>query len=75
MIQYLGLPLGPSSKTCQRCPLEEELVISVLSIPALVSVLDPTNESAIGLVKLGHPVPLSNLSSEENNGVPSMTST
>jgi hypothetical protein len=29
----------------------------------------------MGFVKLGHPVPESNLSSDENNGVPSIIST
>ncbi len=77
MIQYLTHPCsaGPSLNTCHRVQLDELLVISVLSIPKRSSYDSSTNDASIGLVKLGHPVPESNLSVDENSGVPSITST
>jgi hypothetical protein len=39
------------------------------------SVLVATASVSMGLVKLGHPVPLSYLSSDENRGCPETTST
>gem|GEM_PF-2379854 len=77
LIQYLIQPLstGPSLNTCHRCPFDDELFISVLSMPNLLSDLLSTIVSCIGLVKLGRQVPESNLSVEEKSGVPSITST
>ena len=40
-----------------------------------VALLDHVVARSIGLVKLGQPVPLSNLSTEANNGSPDTTST
>jgi hypothetical protein len=77
LIQYLIHPdsFGPSSNTCQRCQFDVLLFTSVLLIPNLVSVWSSTIDRSIGFVKLGRPVPLSNLSVEEKRGVPSITST
>jgi len=76
-IQYLIPPnsAGPSLNTCHKLPLELVLVMAVLFISKRLSSLSTTIASEIGFVKLGQPVPESNLSSDENRGVPSITST
>ncbi len=66
---------GPSSKTWPRCesPLLERT--SVRSMPSVPSDLETTWPSSMGRVKLGQPVPDSNLSSELKSGSPVTTST
>jgi hypothetical protein len=48
---------------------------SVRVIQSELSAFVRTASAAIGLVKLGHPVPLSYLSVDENRGWPETTST
>jgi hypothetical protein len=47
----------------------------VRRIQSLPSTLSVTASAVSGLVKLGHPVPLSYLSVDENSGWPETTST
>jgi len=66
---------GPSSNKCPRC---ESLLLertSVRSMPKLRSDFSATFFFSIGLVKLGQPLPLSNLSSELKSGSPLTIST
>lgn len=62
--------LGPSVKTCPRCPSHRLHKTSVLRIPKLVSVFISRLFLEIGAVKLGQPVPESNFVSEENSLFP-----
>src|SRR5690606_21534559 len=61
---------GPSSKTCPRCPSHRAHVISMRTIPWLVSRISRTCAGSTGWKKLGHPVPELNFESEENSGSP-----
>jgi len=76
-IQYLSPPLslGPSGKTCPRCESLDSLLTSVLLEKSQLSSYSAIFSSEIGFVKLGQPVPESNLSCELKSGVPSITST
>ena len=60
---------GPSSKTCPRCPPHRRQCTSMRRMPKLVSSVVPIALSR-GRQKLGHPVPLSYLASDENKGRP-----
>src|SRR3989344_9295761 len=62
--------LGPSSKTCPRCPPHFLHRTSVRLIKWLVSDFFSTASSETGFQKLGHPVPESNFVSEENSFAP-----
>ena len=62
--------LGPSSNTCPRCPPQRAHTTSVRSIPRLLSVFSRTASFETGVKKLGHPLPESNLVSEENSVFP-----
>ncbi len=66
---------GPSSKTCPRCELPPVDRTSVRAIPSVTSVFETTRPSSMGRLKLGQPVPDSNLSSELKRGSPVATST
>ena len=72
-MQYRNPPLsaGPSLKTCPRCASPVLLRISIRFIPWERSVFSITKLLSIGLEKLGHPQPESNLSVEINKGSPS----
>jgi len=59
---------GPSLNTCPWWPPHLVQCTSVRGPNSFQSVLVPIAESAMGFQKLGHPVPLSNLCSEENKG-------
>ncbi len=60
---------GPSVKTCPKCPPAVERT-SVRSINRVLSDRSMTASDRIGRVKLGHPVPESNLSSERKTDSP-----
>lgn len=77
LIQYLfhHLSTGPSSNTCPRCEDDVLLITSVRSVSNSLSDLSSNAPSIIDLVKLGQPVPVSNLSREEKRGDPSIIST
>ena len=77
LMQYRRPPAsrGPSGNTCPRCELLSVERTSVLSRPWLRSRCSLTDCWSMGRVKLGQPQPESNLSLDENNGVPSTTST
>ncbi len=66
---------GPSSKTWPRCESACFERTSVRIIPRDSSVFSVTFAFSRGFVKLGHPEPESNLSSEEKSGSPETTST
>ena len=66
---------GPSSKTWPRWDSASEERTSVRGRIALQSVRSYTAPGSSGFVKLGQPVPDSNLSSELNSGSPETTST
>ena len=66
---------GPSSNTCPRCESACFERTSVRVIQKVLSVFVVTFAGSRGRVKLGQPVPDSNLSSEENSGSPDTTST
>ena len=68
-MQYL-LPVGPSSKTWPRCTSSALHTTSVLTIPNRVSSRSIIGAPGKGLLKLGQPVPDSNLSLELNRGTP-----
>src|SRR3989344_4897979 len=72
-MQYL-LPVeaGPSSNTWPKCEPQVLQVTSVLFIPRDESSWNSTAPDR-AWSKLGQPVPLSNLASEENNWVPQTT--
>ena len=75
-IQYLNLEgSGPSSKTCPKCESPYLLRTSILLIPYELSSFLTMYFGSIGFVKLGHPVPDSNLSVELNKGSPETIST
>ena len=77
LMQYRNPPLsaGPSLKTCPRCASPVLLRISIRFIPWERSVFSITKLLSIGLEKLGHPQPESNLSVEINKGSPVVIST
>ena len=56
-MQYLGIPFGPSSKTCPKCESQSEHLTSVLIIPWDESLYSTMHVSSIGWKKLGHPQP------------------
>src|ERR1700730_11068114 len=60
---------GPSGNTWPRCPWQRAQWTSVRVMKRLLSVVVATASSS-GFQKLGQPVPLSNLVSDENNGCP-----
>ena len=60
---------GPSSKTWPRWAPSTVQWTSSRTMSKLVSRVTSTKPGSIGLVKLGQPVPLSNLSRLSNNGV------
>src|SRR5678810_669659 len=64
---------GPSSNTCPRCAPQLPHTTSVRTMPYVVSRCSSTASVSSGRKKLGHPVPDSNLVSEENNGAPQQT--
>src|SRR2546428_14024460 len=66
---------GPSSKTCPRWESACADRISVRAMKSERSVPLWMFAGSSGLVKLGHPVPDSNLSSEEKRGSPDTTRT
>ena len=66
---------GPSWKTWPEVAVGARERTSVRGINSFQSVLLVTASGSIGLVKLGHPVPLSYLSCDENSGWPETTST
>ena len=59
---------GPSGNTCPRWAPQLRQTTSVRTIPWLVSVRPSTPSSVAGAVKLGHPVPESNLVDESKSG-------
>ena len=77
LMQYRSPPSarGPSLNTWPRwlSPCAERT--SVRSIRWLKSRFSMTLSASIGLVKLGQPLPLSNLLTEANSGSPETTST
>src|SRR4029077_4024537 len=75
-MQY-RIPVGPGPSG-NRWPRWESALAertSVRSIPCVWSVLVFTFSGSSGALKLGHPVPESNLSSELKSGSPETTST
>src|SRR5215212_3819062 len=66
---------GPSSKTCPRWESACLERTSVRDIQSFLSVFSTTLLLSSGRVKLGQPVPDSNLSSDENSGSPDTMST
>src|SRR5262249_40139615 len=56
--------VGPSSKTCPRCPPQRRQTTSVRRMNRLLSGRNSTASATAGWSKLGHPVPESNLASE-----------
>src|SRR5262249_33820987 len=62
-------------KTWPRCESATLERTSVRAIPKVESFFSTTSLPFTGLVKLGQPVPESNLSSELNSGSPETTST
>jgi hypothetical protein len=76
-MQYLNPPLsrGPSGKTWPRwlSPCLERTSVRVM--PCELSTFSTTFAASRGRVKLGHPVPLSNLSKDAKSGSPETTST
>ena len=66
---------GPSGNTCPRCESPCLLRSSTLTMPWLSSLFSTMFSSTSGLVKLGQPVPESNLSVEAKRGSPDTTST
>lgn len=76
-IQYLFPPsnFGPSSKTCPKWIPSFSQTTSVLFIPNEISTFSLIDALGRGFVKLGHPVPESNLFFELNNGSPDTTDT
>ena len=75
-MQYLNPPLsrGPSGKTWPRwlSPCLERTSVRVM--PWELSTFTTTFAASRGRVKLGHPVPLSNLSKDAKSGSPETTS-
>src|SRR5580658_2852421 len=70
-MQYrLPVGRGPSSNTWPRCDPHREQVTSVLRIPCEPSTRSLTAFSAIGLKKLGQPVPESNFVPASNSSCP-----
>ena len=70
MQNLFPVSVGPSLKTCPRCPLHFLHKTSVLTMPWEKSFLNSTFSVFSGLSKLGHPVPESNFVSEENSSAP-----
>ena len=64
--------LGPSGKTCPRCPLHLTQWTSVRRMKKALSTLSSTEEPSVvsGAKNEGQPVPLSNLAELENSLVP-----
>src|SRR5580692_5453362 len=60
---------GPSSNTWPRCAPSTEQWTSSRTMPSEESVWSVTKRGSMGFVKLGHPVPLSNLSRLSKRGV------
>src|SRR2546426_10211947 len=74
-MQYRNLVgAGPSSKTCPRWESACADRTSVRAMKSERSVRVWMFTGSSGFVKLGHPVPDSNLSSEEKSGSPDTTS-
>src|SRR2546425_11434333 len=69
------LGAGPSSKTCPRWESACADRTSVRAMKSERSVRVWMFAGSSGFVKLGHPVPDSNLSSEEKSGSPDTTAT
>src|SRR3954470_14257475 len=61
---------GPSGKTWPRWPPQRAQLTSVRLIPWLLSGTSSTAPATAGSVKLGQPVPESNLASELNSSAP-----
>src|SRR6266487_6626852 len=64
---------GPSLKTCPRCAPQFLQTTSVRLIKSELSSCSSMFSLFTGSSKLGHPVPESNLASDENNGAPQAT--
>jgi hypothetical protein len=76
LMQYrMPVGAGPSSKRWPRCESPAFERTSIRVMPWLRSTLSMTLSRTTGRVKLGHPVPESNLSRDENSGSPVATST
>src|ERR1700750_1892625 len=77
LMQYRSPPsaLGPSVNTWPRwlSPCAERTSVRIIRWEK--SRFSTTLSRSIGLVKLGQPLPLSNLSTDANNGSPETTST
>ena len=77
LMQYLSPPsaFGPSVNTWPRwlSPCAERTSVRIIRWEK--SRFSTTCSGSIGLVKLGQPVPLSNLSTDANSGSPETTST
>src|SRR3954452_696393 len=71
-MQYRRPPAsrGPSSKTCPRCPPQLRHTTSVRRMPHDLSSRISTASATLGSVKLGQPVPESNLVLESNSSAP-----
>src|SRR3989344_5185776 len=70
-IQYrLPVGPGPSSKTCPKCDPHFLQTTSVRAMPCVTSSIRSTFSRFAGSVKLGQPVPESNLVSEVNSSAP-----
>ena len=70
MHQRWPVGLGPSSKTWPWWPPQRAQSTSSRTMPKLVSEPTLTRSAAITRVKLGQPVPDSNLSSDRNSARP-----
>ena len=66
---------GPSGNTWPRCASQREHSTSVRVMNQLRSLFSATASFETGCQKLGHPVPESNLVSEEKSGWPQQTHT
>ena len=64
---------GPSGKTWPKCAAQVEQCTSVRVENHELSIDSPIGAPAMGCVKDGQPVPLSNLSACKNRGVPQQT--
>src|SRR5256714_546257 len=64
---------GPSGNRCPRCASQRLHTTSVRDMPSVRSVCSSTAPSDAGCVKLGQPVPESNLSSARNSSCPQHT--
>src|SRR6185503_11174226 len=74
LMQYRSpVGLGPSSKTCPRWAPQRAQTTSSRSMKKVLSFSLPMFSFAIGEVKLGQPVPDSNLVSDEKRSFPQHT--